>query len=51
METKPLITYRYMQTLFLAGQAALMVEKRRLLACVSRVRCQILKAKTKVRNP
>ena len=50
METKPPTTYRYMQTLFLAGQAEVVAEKRRFLACVSPVCCQTLKEKTKVRN-
>jgi hypothetical protein len=51
METKPLTICRYMQTLFSGGQAEVMAEKRRLLACVSRVCCQILKERTKVTNP
>ena len=50
-ETKPLIIYRYMQILFLVGQAEGMVEKRRFLACASRVCCQILSENTEVRKP
>ena len=50
METNPVIICRYMQTLFLAGQVEVMVEKRPFLACVSPVRCQTLKDKTKIRN-